>query len=97
MKNVGAPAVRAARASLHIGELIIHGLPALNRHALGDAMQARLTLLLGEIDGAIADLGGSTRLAAPTVHIGADATAEQIGAEVADAVCDALVRGGRPR
>ena len=97
MKHVSAPAVTAVRASLHIEELVIRGLPGLNPRAIGDAVQTRLALLLGEIDGAAGDLGERTRLTAPTIRIGADARAEEIGNEIARAVCDALAgaRGDR--
>ncbi len=94
MKHVSAPAATAARASLHIEELVIRGLPGLNPRAIGDAVQTRLALLLSQIDGAVGDLGEKMRLTAPTIRIGADARAEEIGNKIARAVCDALLAQG---
>lgn len=89
------PAPTAARLSLHIGELVLHGFAALNRHAIGDAVQVRLATLLRDSDGTMEHLGASAQPTAPTIRISADATAQSIGAAIAHALCDALVKGGR--
>lgn len=88
MKHGSTSAVTPTRASLHIEELVIRGLPILNRDALAEAVETRLTLLLAEMNGAI--IHPAARLIAPTIRIAADATAEQIGNKIARTICDAL-------
>jgi hypothetical protein len=73
---------------LHIEELILHGLPPHQRHAIGEAVEHELTALLSQ-PGALSAFTASRELPhldAGTLNLRAEAPAAQIGHELARAI-----------
>ena len=72
------------RVVVDVGELVLHGFPPADRYAVGDAVRAELTRLV--TDGGVPDAwaGGTARLDAGQVQVGA--TPDATGAAVARAV-----------
>jgi hypothetical protein len=81
----------AASCVLRIDELVLHGFPALHRHAIADAITQELGRLLGEA-GALGALrgreprSGDHRLDAGAFVVPADATPHAVGVQVARAI-----------
>lgn len=83
----GLPAVE-----LHIEELVLHGFPPGERRAIGEAVTAELTRLLGE-PGAAAKIGKSRMAAtldAGSLQLARDARPEMVGAQLAQIVYQSL-------
>jgi hypothetical protein len=81
----------AAPCVLRIDELVLHGFPAVDRHAIADAITQELGRLLGEA-GAQQALRGREprssdyRLDAGAFVVPADATSHAVGVQVARAI-----------
>jgi hypothetical protein len=73
---------------LHIERLVLHNLPALDRGALGAAVERELVRLLAEggLPGPLAQGGARAQLSGGEFELAPGAGAEAIGAQVARAV-----------
>ncbi len=79
---------------LHIEELVLHGFRPHDRHAIGDALELELTVLLSRPAtlAALSDGRELDRLDAGTVQLQAGAGASTIGRQVASAIDGGLRR-----
>lgn len=73
---------------LHIEELVLHGFPPTDRHALGDAVEHELARLLAEqgLPHWLASGGGLARVDGGKFDVAPGAQPDGIGAQVAQAV-----------
>lgn len=79
---------------LHIGELVLHGVAPTDGYAVGDAVQRELTRLLAEsgIPPELARGSGIERVDGGQLELSAGASAQTIGAGIAQAVYGSLGR-----
>lgn len=84
--------MKPARVELIIDELVLHGFAPGDRHAIGDAVQSQLQLLLAEHAIAPAQDISIDRVAQPQVALTSGAKAQTIGSEIGRAI-----HGGLPR
>ena len=87
--------VTPAEIHLHVEEIVLHGVDAADRHAIGDAVRAELARLLSERgrSGAMLNGGGAARLDGGTLQLDADAPARDLGAGIAARVAGAAFGG----
>ena len=87
--------MRPRRIALHIGQLVLHGVPAAHRQQVGEAVRQELARLLSE-GGLSADLaagGAVPRLEAGSLTMRPGAAPEALGTQVAQAVYSGLGKG----
>ncbi len=97
-REPGAGDLHASRSlTIHIEELVLHGFPQLDRHRLGEAVQAELQSLFAErvIPSAFAEAGEYPELAGAPMRIGQDSTATTVGGQIARSVYEAVTSGLR--
>jgi hypothetical protein len=98
-REQGAGDVQASRSlTIHIEELVLNGFPQLDRHRLGEAVQAELQRLFAErgvIPSAFGAAGAYPELAGGPMRIGQGATATTIGGQIARSVHEAVTAGLR--
>ncbi|NPD27111.1 hypothetical protein [Corallococcus exiguus] len=81
------------RISLHIDELVLHGVPPAHRVQVGEAVRQELARLLAQ-DGLPTGLSGAVpRVDAGAVHVTPGAAPESLGTQVARAVYSGLGTG----
>lgn len=81
------------RISLHIDELVLHGVPSAHREQVGEAVRQELTRLLAQ-GGIPPGLSGAVpRLDAGSVQLTPGAAPDAMGAQVAQAVYSGLGQG----
>lgn len=79
--------------ALHINELVLHGFPMQGRHAIGDAMQAELTRMLGTTGlPDFANVGQTYAIDGGSFHVTPQAKPNAVGSLIAKAVYE----GRRP-
>jgi hypothetical protein len=80
---------KAREIELHIEELVLHGFDPAMRRSIGRAMEQALARLIAErgVSPAIAHLQGATHEEAPSIEVDRAASAGEIGAKIAAAVC----------
>ncbi len=79
---------------LHIEALVLHGFSAGDRHAIGEALERELRLLLSEraVPPSLTRGGEFERLDAGSLTLSPDWEADRIGVQVAQAVYKGLSR-----
>lgn len=84
--------MRASEIELHIEELVLDGFADADRYRIGDMFERELSRLLSEqgVPSSLAASGVREHLDAGACRLGAGSTAEQIGAQVAQAVYGGL-------
>jgi hypothetical protein len=90
--------VKRPNINLHIDELVLRGFAAGDRYAIADAVQGELSRLLaaqtagGFIPPALTNGADQPRLDAGSVQLTADAKANSIGVQIAQAVHGGISR-----
>ena len=78
---------------LHIEELALHGLPAADRHAIGETVERELARLLSErVESSGWAAGEFTHLRGGTFAVMPAATPQLIGQQIAQTIYSGLIR-----
>lgn len=91
--------MRPQSISLHIDELVLHGVPSAHRHRVGEAVREELSRLLAEqgLPPGVDAAALAPRLDAGAVSVTPGASPEAMGVSVARAVYSGMGGGGEGR
>lgn len=84
--------MKAKRIELHIEELVLHGFPPGQGHRIADAVQHELARVFAEQGTAILFEGGVARVDAGAFRMTENASAREIGSQIAHAVHAGITR-----
>ena len=83
------------RIEIIIDELILHGFPPEQRHAIGESMAAELQRLVADNPADFTNLASAPVLRASNISLKSGAKSQMIGAQVAKTVHNRLSCGGK--